>query len=75
MTEETKTFEESLASLEQIVTQLETGEVPLEKALEEFKRGIELSKICQDTLVKAEETLTKMMTEDGEEVPFESEEK
>lgn len=72
MAKETKqTFEEAMADLETIVKQLETGEVPLEEALEQFKKGIELSKSCQDTLVKAEETLTKIMSDDGEEIPFE----
>lgn len=69
--EKTQTFEQSMAELEVIVKQLETGEVPLEEALDQFKKGIELSKICQDTLAKAEETLTKIMSDEGKEVPFE----
>ena len=54
--------------------QLEQGDVPLESALDAFKRGMELSKQCQDTLTKAEETLTKMMTESNEEISFEGKE-
>ena len=54
--------------------QLEQGDVPLESALDAFKRGMELSKQCQDTLTKAEETLTKMMTEANEEISFEGKE-
>ncbi|HCM89328.1 MULTISPECIES: exodeoxyribonuclease VII small subunit [Vagococcus] len=69
--EKKQTFEASLAELEEIVKQLETGEVPLEDALDQFQKGIELSKLCQDTLTNAEETLTKIMSEDGQEVPFE----
>lgn len=65
------TFEESLGELEQIVTQLERGDVPLEAALDAFKKGMELSKQCQDTLANAEKTLTKMMNEANEEIPFE----
>ncbi len=68
------TFEESLQELEKIVMQLEQGDVPLESALDAFKRGMELSKQCQDTLTKAEETLTKMMTESNEEISFEGKE-
>lgn len=68
-----QTFEESLSELEKIVTQLETGDVPLEEALDAFKKGMTLSKQCQDTLTKAEETLTKVMTENNEEENFESE--
>lgn len=71
---ENATFEESLAELEAIVAQLERGDVPLEEALEVFQRGMLLSKQCQDTLSKAEKTLTKMMTDDNEEVPFTGEE-
>ena len=70
-TEKKQTFEEAIADLEVIVKQLETGEVPLEEALEKFQKGMALSKSCQDTLVKAEETLTKIMSDDGQETPFE----
>ena len=69
---EKPTFEENLKSLDEIVTNLEQGDVPLEKALNEFKRGVVLSKDLQDTLQNAEKTLTKMMDEDGQEVPFEA---
>ncbi|MFV0558474.1 MAG: exodeoxyribonuclease VII small subunit [Enterococcus sp.] len=64
------TFEESLQELEQIVSKLEQGDVPLEEALSSFQRGMVLSKQCQETLTKAEESLTKMMSENGEEIPF-----
>lgn len=67
---EEKTFEENLQALEKIVRQLETGDVPLEEALVAFQEGITLSKQLQATLTKAEDTLTKIMTENGEE-PFE----
>ncbi|GGC98513.1 exodeoxyribonuclease VII small subunit [Enterococcus wangshanyuanii] len=66
-----KTFEESLTELEEIVQRLERGDVPLEEALAAFQEGMALSKQCQDTLQKAEKTLTKVMTENNEEVPFE----
>ncbi len=67
---EKQTFEASMVELESIIKSLEVGDVPLEKALEQFKRGMELSKECQDTLADAEVTLTKMMTDDGQEVDF-----
>lgn len=73
MTNKKKTFEESLGELEKIVQRLETGDVPLEEALAQFKEGIELSQLCQKTLSEAETTLTKMMTTDGEEVNFDTE--
>ena len=69
-----KTFEESLNALEEIVQRLERGDVPLEEALVAFQDGMALSKQCQDTLEKAEKTLTKMMTENNKEIVFEESE-
>lgn len=69
-----KTIEESLNALEEIVQRLERGDVPLEEALAAFQEGMALSKQCQDTLEKAEKTLTKMMTENNEEIVFEESE-
>ncbi|WP_071130813.1 exodeoxyribonuclease VII small subunit [Enterococcus timonensis] len=63
-----QTFEENLQQLELIVRQLESGDVPLEEALTAFQQGISLTKTLQKTLANAEETLTKIMTENGEEV-------
>ena len=71
MSAKEKTFEESLNALEEIVQRLERGDVPLEEALAAFQEGMALSKQCQDTLEKAEKTLTKMMTENNEEIVFE----
>ncbi len=45
------TFEESLQELEQIVTRLEQGDVPLE-SVRCFSKGMVLSKQCKDTLSK-----------------------
>ncbi len=69
MTEEVK-FEEALEELEKIVNNLETEEVSLEDSLEQFQRGIELSTLCKEKLKSAEETLTKIVNEEGEEIPF-----
>ncbi|RRR03935.1 exodeoxyribonuclease VII small subunit [Streptococcus pneumoniae] len=69
-----KPIEESLNALEEIVQRLERGDVPLEEALAAFQEGMALSKQCQDTLEKAEKTLTKMMTENNEEIVFEESE-
>lgn len=67
MSRQPKTFEEQLQELESIVSRLETGEVPLEEAISEFQRGMLLSKTLQDTLTKAEQTLVKVMQDDGTE--------
>ena len=68
---EQPTFEQNLSQLETIVNQLEQGDVPLEQALDQFQKGVALSKQLQATLGGAEKTLTKMMNENGDEVPFE----
>jgi len=48
-------FETSLTELEQIVTRLESGELPLEKALSEFEQGIQLARQGQKALQQAEQ--------------------
>lgn len=49
-----KTFEASLEALEQIVRDLEQGDLALEKSLELFEQGIRLSRECQERLNQAE---------------------
>ncbi|GAJ25426.1 exodeoxyribonuclease VII small subunit [Liquorilactobacillus sucicola DSM 21376 = JCM 15457] len=65
------TFEENLSELEEIVQKLEQGDIPLEKSLEKFQRGMELSKQLQAKLENAEKTLTKVMDQNGNEEKFE----
>ncbi|WP_341931735.1 exodeoxyribonuclease VII small subunit [Streptococcus pluranimalium] len=67
-----KTFEENLQDLETIVTQLENGDVSLEKAIEQFQKGMILSKELQKTLQDAEKTLVKVMQTDGAEVELDA---
>ncbi len=52
------TFEEALDHLEKIVTELETGELPLDKSVENFKKGMELSSYCSKLLDDAEKTIS-----------------
>lgn len=47
-------FEKSLSELEEIVTKLETGSLPLEQSLELFERGVELARSCKTKLDEAE---------------------
>ena len=72
MTENNLTFEQELQMLEAIVGKLEQGDVPLEEALAQFQKGIALSKKLQETLQNAEDTLTKVINEEGQEVIFEA---
>ena len=53
-TEKTNTFEASLTALEQIVRELERGDVPLEESLRLFEQGVKLSRECQERLGQAE---------------------
>ena len=50
-TDKPASFEVAIEQLEQIVQQLEKGELPLADALTAFKDGVELSQFCQKTLV------------------------
>ena len=48
------TYEQAFAELQEIVTKLESGEVPLEEAMALFERGQALAKLCTGLLDKAE---------------------
>lgn len=63
-------FEQAINKLEQIVKQLEKGELSLDDSLKQFEQGIKLARQCQDSLNKAEqkiEFLTKNQPSIGEE--------
>lgn len=61
------TFEEALARLQEIVRQLENGDLPLERSLELFEEGIGLFKRCQNELQIAEGRISKLIkTLEGE---------
>jgi exodeoxyribonuclease VII small subunit len=54
-------FETSLAALEKIVRDLESGDLPLEKSLELFETGVKLSRDCQERLNQAERRIEILM--------------
>lgn len=56
-----KSFESSLAELEEIVGQLENGDLPLERSLELFEQGIKLSRECRERLSNAERRIEILM--------------
>lgn len=60
-----KTFESSLAQLEQIVEQLENGDLPLEESLKLFEDGVRLSRECRERLSDAERRIEVLM-KDGD---------
>lgn len=74
MTDQEKTFEESLKDLETIVQKLEEGDVPLEKALDQFQQGIKISRRLKKELQQADEFLVKIVNEDGLEEPIDIQE-
>ena len=57
-------FEKSLQRLEEIVEQLESNEIELEKALTLFEEGIKLTKECNSILEKAEGRIKELMQDD-----------
>lgn len=69
--EKNLSFEESLNELEEIVTRLETGEVPLDDAIDEFKKAMELVKECDEKLNGAKEAIAEIVKDDKEVVEFE----
>ena len=53
--EHSSTFESALTELENIVTRMEGGQLPLEQSLTAYKRGAELLKFCQAQLADAQQ--------------------
>ena len=64
MTKE-KTFEEKLKELENIVNELESGEIDLDSSIEKYTSAMKLVKECDDKLKKVEEQVNKIVTENG----------
>jgi len=54
-------LEKSLNALENIVAELEDGDLPLEKALKQFEQGIKLSRECQTALKTAEQKVQVLL--------------
>ena len=61
-------FEAALGRLETLITQMEQGQLPLEKSLENFEQGISLVRQCQSALKKAEQKVQILMEKSGEQV-------
>lgn len=56
----TKNFEKSLESLEEIVDQLESGELGLEESLTSFENGAKIYKDCRKMLASVEKRVAKL---------------
>ncbi|MEJ2097634.1 MAG: exodeoxyribonuclease VII small subunit [Deltaproteobacteria bacterium] len=60
-----QTFEKSIEQLEQIIRELEAGDLPLEKAIQRFEEGIRLSKECAQKLDETEKKISILIQDMG----------
>ena len=58
-------LEKSLADLEALVEELESGDLPLEKAMKKFEDGIKLTRGCQAALKEAEQKVEILLKSAG----------
>ena len=68
------TFEVNLENLEKIVKDLESGNIPLDDAIEKFTEAMKLAKLCDNKLKNAEEKLNSILNKDGKLEEFSIEE-
>ena len=67
-------YEDAIAELEAIVNQLSEGNVPLDKSLQLYSRGVELTKLYEKTLKDVEQKISILNKETNLEEPFLEEE-
>ena len=60
-----ESFEASLDELEKVVKELEAGELPLERSIELFERGMNLSDACRKQLEEAETRVEMLIRKEG----------
>ena len=68
-------FEDALSELEAQVQLLESGELPLDKALEVFKYGVELSRVCSSRLETVKQEVEKIVVTDSNDAGYKLEAK
>ena len=56
-------FEQALVALEEVVQQLESGNVPLDQSISLYERGEKLRKLCQSRLDDAQARIEKIVTD------------
>jgi len=71
-----KSFEDSLARLEQITEELEAGELSLEQSLKKFDEGVKLAEFCNQKLEESQKKVNILLKKNGrlQEEPFGEEE-
>ena len=62
---ENLSFEDAMKELEGVVSELESGDLTLDKSIEKFKKGIELSNYCNKLLEDAEKTVSILVEQSG----------
>ena len=67
MNEKKLSFEEALSELEKISAQLEAGDLPLDKSIELFEKGVALSKLCSEYLSAAKQKIISLEQAESEE--------
>lgn len=69
-------FEKALAELESLVEKLESGDIPLDQSLADFKRGVELTRQCQAVLDQARQSVEQLLDPEDESsaAPFDPDE-
>ena len=67
-------FEDNLLKLESIVKELESGDVPLDNAIDKYKEAILIASKCDEKLKNAEEQIAKILNKDGKLEDFKVEE-
>jgi exodeoxyribonuclease VII small subunit len=65
-------LEKSIADLETLVDELESGDLPLEKAMKKFEEGIKLTRQCQAALKEAEQKVEVLVQSAGGEEALEA---
>jgi exodeoxyribonuclease VII small subunit len=58
-------FEQTLAELEQLVAHMESGNLPLDEALRQFERGVQLTRECQQSLQTAQARVQVLVQRPG----------
>jgi len=71
----TLNFESSMVELESLVERMEEGEQSLEDSLQDFERGIALTRHCQKSLQETEQKIQQLIEKNGQDelVPFDKE--
>lgn len=59
-------FEDSLKGLEDIVEQLEQGDISLQESLKSFEEGVKLTRVCQKSLQDAEQKVQILLEKNGQ---------